>query len=73
MWLADLLASELKGDLETQNGSNHVQTHPHRVNFYTYMQAIVQENWSFRVDVIFFTVPISQHNIYNGVKSVHFF
>lgn len=37
------------------------------------MQAIVQENWSFRVDVIFFTVPISQHNIYNGVKSVHFF
>jgi len=43
MWLADLLAGGLK-DLETQNGSNHVQTHPHRVNFYIHMQAIVQEN-----------------------------
>jgi len=37
MWLVDLLASELKGDLEKQNGSNNVQTHPHRVNFYIYI------------------------------------
>lgn len=53
MWLADLLASELKGDLETQNGSNHVQTHPQRVNFYTHMQAIVQEKtlkWKNNID-----------------------
>jgi len=53
MWLADLLASGLKGDLETQNGSNHVQTHPHRVNFYIHMQANVQEktlNWKNNID-----------------------
>lgn len=53
MWLADLLASGLKGDLETQNGSNHVQKSPHRVNFYIHMQATVQEktlNWKNNVD-----------------------
>jgi hypothetical protein len=53
MWFADLLASGLKGDLETQNGSNHVQTHTHRVNFYIHMQVIVQEktlNWKNNVD-----------------------
>jgi hypothetical protein len=43
IWLADLLTSGLKGDLETQNGSNQVQTHPHRIKFYIHMQAIVQE------------------------------
>ena len=52
MWLADLLASGLK-DLETQNGPNHVPTHPHRVNFYIHMPAIVQEktvNWKNNID-----------------------
>lgn len=53
MWLADLLAIGLKEDLETQTGSNHVQTHPHRVHFYIYVQVIIQKktfNWKNNVD-----------------------
>ena len=46
MCLADLLAIGLKGDLETQTGSKHVQTHPHRVQFYIYVQAIIQKKLS---------------------------